>query len=49
MKEWVQLLGPVFSEKPNNNSKFQTMNNTFSFKTGERENPSNSFIQSIPM
>lgn len=46
MKEWAQLLGSMFSEKPkpNNNSKFQTTNYTFSFKTGEKENPSNSFI-----
>lgn len=49
MKEWAQPVGSVFSEKPNNNSKFQTTNYTFSFKTGEKENPSNSFIQSTSM
>lgn len=48
MKEWVQFLGSVFFEKQNN-SKSQTTNHTFSFKTGDRENPTSSFIQSIPM
>ena len=45
MKEWRQLLGSMFLEIQTNNSKSQTTNHTFSFKTGDGENPTLSYKQ----